>query len=214
MRHGIATVVACGAAAAAWGLGGAAGAAPRADQVKSHGAAMEVLEVLAQDLLPPAEALAKAARDAGQAIPCEIELMAAKKGEKRVVAWEIDYVDGEKMLEVKVDARTGEVLSRESEDDPAEVKAQKARLAAGKTGLAEALAAAGPGLVLSAGLDGKGEATAWETCLVRSGKAAEVRVHVGTGKVVAGGGGDDDEDDDDGEDEDDDEGEDDDDDDK
>jgi len=209
MRHGMGVAAFVAAALAAWGVGRAAAGAPGADVVKKHCNAMEVLEVLAQDLIPPAEAIAKAAKQTGTAIPVEIELVAAKKGEKRVPAWEIDCVDGEKMLEAKVDARTGEVLSVESEADAAEVKKQKARLAGAKTGLAEALAAtAGRGLLLEAEIGGSGEKVGWETSFVHSGRPSRVCVCAVTGKVVApqaAAGKDDDEDgDDDGEDDDDD----------
>jgi uncharacterized membrane protein YkoI len=195
MRLGI-VAAACGLVAAALGFAGAVRGAPPAGEDEGCGAeALEAFEVLAADLLAPADALARAAKDAGEASPYEIELGTAKKGEKRVAVWEVGFLAGEKKLEVKVDARSGEVLSRETEDDPAEVKVLKALLGRGKVGLDGALATLGgsvQGLLLKAEIDDEEDAAVFEAVLLHSGRATEVLVSTASGKIVPDDGEDDD----------------------
>ncbi|HEU4395462.1 MAG TPA: PepSY domain-containing protein [Planctomycetota bacterium] len=168
---------------------------------------LELLEVLGQDLLSPADALARAAKVVADGTAVEIELTVVRVKEKRVAAWEADFVAGGKMVEVVVDARSGEVLSKETEDDPAEVKKLEALLAKGPVRMPDALAAlkaAGQGLVLQVELDDEGGAAVWESGFVRGGLAGEVLLSTASGKVVADDGEDDDGEDDDDDDDDDD----------
>ena len=163
---------------------------------------LELLEVLGQDLLSPADALARAAKEVADGTAVEIELTVVRVKDKRVAAWEADFVAGGKMVEVVVDARSGAVLSTETEDAPAEVKSFQALLAQGNLRMPDALAAlkaSGQGLVLQVELDDEGDAAVWESGFVRGGLAGEVLLSAASGKVVAD---DDDNDDDDGEDDD------------
>jgi uncharacterized membrane protein YkoI len=162
---------------------------------------LELLEVLGQDLLSPADALARAAKEVADGTAVEIELTVVRVKDKRVAAWEADFVAGGKMVEVVVDARSGALLSTETEDAPAEVKSFQALLAKGSVRMPDALAAlkaAGQGLVLQVELDDEGDAAVWESGFVRGGLAGEVLLSTASGKVVA----DDDDGDDDGEDDD------------
>ena len=162
---------------------------------------LELLEVLGQDLISPADALARAAKEVADGTAVEIELSVVRVKDKRVAAWEADFVAGGKMVEVVVDARSGAVLSTETEDAPAEVKSFQALLAKGAVRMPDALAAlkaAGQGLVLQVELDDEGGAAVWESGFVRGGLAGEVLLSTASGKVVP----DDDDGDDDGEDDD------------
>jgi uncharacterized membrane protein YkoI len=182
---------------------------PAASKTAKPCGRLELLEVLGAGLLSPIDALARAAKEVPDGTAVELELTVTGSKEKRVAAWEADFVQAGKMVEVKVDARSGEVISKETEEDADEVKAFEALLAKGKLRMPEALAAlkaGGHGLVLQVELDDEGAAAVWETGFVRGGLAGEVLTSTADGKAVADddGDGDDDDDDDDGDDGDDD----------
>jgi len=162
---------------------------------------LAVFEVLTADLVPASKALATAlAAHPGDGLEVELDVARGKDGVR--VVWDVGIVTEKGFAEAYVDARTGELLGSEAEEEPEEAAEVRAFLSEGRVGLARALArleSSVEGRVVAVEIDEEDDRPVWEANLVQRGRMAEVLVAADTGKIVL-----DDEDDDEDEEEEDD----------
>jgi len=157
---------------------------------------LAVFEVLVSGLVTPAAALETAAKTCGGAA-FEMELAAVRADDGKRVAWEVEFLQDGKLVEVLVDAKTGQVIGSEKETDAEEAAAIGAllerkpmRLAAILGKLSTSLA----GSITKIELDDEDDGVFWEAVVLHSGRMAEVVVEGATGKIIPGADDDDDDD--------------------
>jgi uncharacterized membrane protein YkoI len=141
---------------------------------KHVGKALAALEVLGADLVAPAAAVATAEKDSkGKAVEVGLEVVAGEKG--RSVVWEVEVLEGAVIHRVRVDAKSGAIVSKsdvQEKDDAKEIPVYQARLAKATTGLEAALkglSAKSPGLLVEADLDDEKGTPEWEIKLLHEG---------------------------------------------
>jgi len=127
--------------------------------------------------LPPDVALRKAMERAGGAIPLAMELTTLDAGPEARVVWEFEFHARDSILEVFVDARTGEVAATETGADPGEVEEAGRLLAGNPMGMnlvLAALARAVPnGLPLELELEDDDGVVTWEAEVAVGGRVSE-----------------------------------------
>ncbi len=150
---------------------------------------VEVFQALGKDLLSASSALEKAmAGRSGRPVEISLEIM-EREGQAPVIAWQVEFLDGEDLQEVSLDARSGSVLQTGKSDEKAdEVRSLAKALAGARKGLADCLREAGeslPGMVIAASLGDEDGESGWRVIALH-GKDIAIEVMDGGKKAMAG----------------------------
>lgn len=146
---------------------------------------LEAMEALAPGLVTPAKALEAVGAKAG-GVPVELALGSESRDGKLVAVWEVGMLDGSKLSEWYVDARSGDVFAGEVEDLGERGAKLAERAGAAKTSLGGAAATVGStmaGALVGVELESEDGELGWEALIVHDGRLQEVFVGGASGKV-------------------------------
>jgi len=125
------------------------------------------------------EAIVKASKEGGGATVVVAEL---EEGQNHRALYAVEFAQGDKILEVKLDAKTGELLKKETEDEDRSAVAKACKITLSKA--IETALQKVPGLAFAAEALIEGNKPEIEVQVLSEGKIYKVEIDAATGAVA------------------------------